>query len=157
MNLRYVENNGGPGVVLTEAALSTMDKYRQVLHTDKEAGGQLFAAFQGTDTVIVEATHPKWLDRRTRYGFVPNRLLQQREIKDRYKRGLHFVGDWHTHAELTPNPSCEDVDSMIKCYKLSRHDLKAFVMVIIGKEPAPTGLHVALVRGETICPLVLDI
>jgi integrative and conjugative element protein (TIGR02256 family) len=156
VTLRFVEHLGGPAIVLTKSALSTINRYQQVASRDKEAGGQLFAKFEGADTVIIEATHPKWLDRRTRYGFRPNRWLQQLEIRDRHTKGLHFVGDWHTHPESVPNPSREDIFNMIECFNLSHHDLQAFVMVVIGIEPVPKGLYVALVQGETVAHLILD-
>ncbi len=150
MTLRFVLKQGGPAIVLSQSVLDTMNRYRQTSLQHKEAGGQLFAQFIGADTVIVEATPPTQLDRRSRSRFWPNRLLQQREIRDRYKKGLHFVGDWHTHPESVPYPSSDDTQSMMECFKLSVHELQAFVLVIIGLNPAPEGLHVALIHGKVM-------
>ena len=153
MSIRFVEKAGGPGIVFTDEALSTMAKYRQIAPKAKEAGGQLFARFDGADTVIIEATTPKILDKRSRYGFKPNRLLQRLEIYDKYRKGLHFVGDWHTHPEKYPSPSDKDISDMAECFNLSIHNLRAFVMAIIGTESSPEGLRVALVKGRTVVHL----
>ena len=150
MKLRYVVANGGPALMLAEPALATMTQFQQTAERDKEAGGQLFAIFEGSDTVIVEATPPKVLDWRTRRKFRPNRILQRREIRCRYKRGLHFVGDWHTHPEPIPHPSAADVRSMQECFNKSVHDLAAFVMIILGTNPVPTGISVALVSDTVV-------
>lgn len=156
MNLRFVEKKEGPAIILTASALATMRQYQQIDHNDKESGGQLFAIFEGTDTVIIEATRPKLLDRRTRYKFMPNRWLQQKEIQDRYKRGLHFVGDWHTHPESIPHPSIEDIVSITECFKLSHHELRAFAIVVVGSEPFPAGLSVILVQIVSFRTLFLE-
>lgn len=156
MTARFVLALGGPGVVISDKALAAMDRFRQLRPNDKEAGGQLFATFDGGDTVIAEATGPKWLDRRSRHGFRPNRLLQQFEIRERYARALHFVGDWHTHPEAIPSPSFEDLRNMTDCYERSLHDLRAFIMLIVGTAPAPGGLHVALVDGSAVQTMIPD-
>jgi integrative and conjugative element protein (TIGR02256 family) len=156
MSLRFVIMHGGPAIILSDEALATMDRFRQINPRDKEAGGQLFARIEGIDTVIVEATPPGWLDRRARYRFWPNCWFQQREIRDRYAKGLHFVGDWHTHPEAMPRPSCEDIRNMVECFKASLHDLRAFVMIVVGTASAPEGLHVALIDGHDMLRLDPD-
>jgi len=156
MSIRFVEREGGPAIVLTDDALSAIDKYRQIDMKAKESGGQMFAKFEGADTIIVEATIPKILDKRSRYGFKPNKMLQRLEIYDRYRKGLHFIGDWHTHPEKHPSPSDKDISNMAECFHLSIHNLRAFVMVLVGTEPVSGGLYVALVKGEAIVHLIKE-
>lgn len=156
MTLRYVVATGGPALVLTDPALAAMTRFRQTGERDKEAGGQLFAIFEGVETLIVEVTPPKLLDRRTRHGFRPNRILQRREIRSRHKRGLHFVGDWHTHPEPNPRPSEDDLKNMQECFAKSVHELRTFAMIILGTDPLQTGLHVALVGAKSVQILTTD-
>lgn len=156
MNLRFVVVPGGPSIILTEHALLTMNRFRQISPQDTEAGGQLFAILDGIDTVIVEATLPKWLDKRSRYGFRPNRWLQQREIQDRYTKGQHFVGDWHTHPEPIPKPSKEDIRNITECFRSSHHDLHAFVTIIVGTAPIPQGFYVALFNDVIVRELIIE-
>lgn len=142
-------------VVITDTALDTMNRFRQLSSHAKEAGGQLFAKFHGADTIISEATLPKWLDRRSRSGFYPNRWLQQCEIHKRHALGLHFVGDWHTHPEPIPYPSHNDIHSMIECFRQSSHELRAFILIVVGTEPPPNGLYVALVDKRSTKAMML--
>jgi hypothetical protein len=94
MSLRYGTVSGEPSVQIADAALATMFGFRQVKDRDKGAGGQLFAQFNGSDVVILEATPPTILDGRGRHSFKPNRFLERREIRKKHAVGLHFVGDW---------------------------------------------------------------
>jgi integrative and conjugative element protein (TIGR02256 family) len=155
VNLVYVIEPGGPSVVLSDAVVAAMLRYRQTSIMDKEAGGQLFAVFEGGDTIVVEATPPKPHDKRARFGFMPNRWFQNMEIKTNHKQGKHFVGDWHTHPQPVPVPSGDDIKSMVDCFKKSRHELKAFLMVIVGTAEPSKGLFVCLVTDKSISKLTL--
>jgi integrative and conjugative element protein (TIGR02256 family) len=143
----------GPAIVLTAAVIETMLKHRQLRPNDNEAGGQLFARFEGKDTILVEATEPKGSDKRKRYWFEPNKWLQRQEIKVKHKCGEHFVGDWHTHPQPIPSPSSDDLHSIAECFRESRHELKAFLMVIVGITEPPGGILVCLVDKRGVKPL----
>jgi integrative and conjugative element protein (TIGR02256 family) len=130
-----------------------MVRNRQMTIRDSEAGGQLFAKFDGSKTIVVEATGPKPLDKRSRFGFIPSRWLERLEIRAQYKMGKHFVGDWHTHPQPIPSPSSEDISSMIDCFSKSHHELKAFLMVIVGTANLPEGILVCVVDTHGVKPL----
>ncbi len=66
------------------------------------------------------------------------------------------MGDWHTHPEKWPSPSDKDINDMVECFNLSVHNLRAFVMAIMGTAQFPEGLHVALVKGRTVVRLVIS-
>jgi integrative and conjugative element protein (TIGR02256 family) len=150
MILRYGRASGESSVLITDAALSAMFAFRQAKARDKEAGGQLFAHFDGSDVVIVEATPPTFLDRRSRYNFKPNGFLQRREIRKKHATGLHFIGDWHTHPETIATPSGDDLTSMQDCFRRSRHDLTGFVLIVVGIAPPPEGWYVGLVGADGV-------
>lgn len=150
IELRYSVTPDGAAILFPSGVLATFDRNRQRSHQDKEAGGQLFAKFIGADTVIVEATGPSLLDRRSRTGFEPSRWSQQREIRRKRASGLHFVGDWHTHPESTPRPSNLDLQSMKESFLRSHHELRNFVLVVVGTSSGPGGLYVALVGPKVI-------
>jgi hypothetical protein len=65
------------------------------------------------------------------------------------------VGDWHTHPQSVPSPSSADISSMVECFSKSRHELKAFLMVIVGTADLPEGLYVCLVDGNGVARLEL--
>ncbi|MES2220930.1 MAG: Mov34/MPN/PAD-1 family protein [Acidobacteriota bacterium] len=143
-------------LVLTAAVLNHIARYQQSDGTSSEAGGQLFARFKGEQIRVERATGPRETDRRSRYGYIPDRRGEQEEIDRMHSLGLHFVGDWHTHPERVPSPSVSDIRSIREAVTRSTHHLNGFVLLIAGTEVFPLGLFAKLygARGETA--IVLD-
>ena len=88
------------------------------------------------------------MDRGSVTSFIPNRFAERREIKEYFKSGFHYVGDWHTHPELYPTPSRTDVTSFQDMFSKSHHKLASFIMIIVGTAPQPAGLFVALCNDK---------
>ncbi len=145
--IEYPIGASGEVIVLTDAVLARFHEHRQTRWLQRETGGQLFARFEENKIVVVEATGPRASDRRTVTSFLPNREAEQREIDGRHRDGAHYVGDWHTHAEDSPQPSATDIRSIRECFARSKHDLTAFVLIVVGRKDPPQGLHVS-VHGE---------
>ena len=133
-------------LVLTQAVLEVFLKYRQQ-GIEPEAGGLLFAEFDFPFIRIVEASIPHVTDKRWRTLFVPNRILQRRLIKKCFKRGRHFVGEWHTHPEPKPTPSGLDLKSMSDAFLKSQHELNYFIMVIVGNKTEALELWISAHDG----------
>ena len=146
--IEYPIGVSGQALVFTDPVVETFSKHRQLRFWQREAGGQLFGLFRGSKIEVVEATGPRRTDRRTRTSYVPDRRAEQREIDERFGRGLHFLGDWHTHPEKVPRPSSPDLASLDDTVRRSVHVMQAFVLVVVGQLPAPEGLHVSLFRGD---------
>lgn len=155
MTLKYGLNYCGPFIILTDSVISKVVKHRQLSNKDKEAGGQLFAIFDNYNTVVIDVTEPTILDRRSRYSFVPNLFLQNMDIRSQYKKGRHYVGDWHSHPEPMPTPSDDDYKSMVDFFNKSSHELLFFLMVIAGTAAIPDCFHVCLVNGVNVQKLIL--
>lgn len=126
------------------AVLQRFAEHRQLASRAPEVGGQLFAAFEKYRVRITQVTGPREADRRSRFSFFPDRRMENREIKQRFGTGLHFVGDWHTHPEPRPTPSRVDLASMADCFRRSQHTLSYFIMIIVGQQDGPAGLWVSL-------------
>lgn len=138
-------------VAFPDHVLTHFARYQQTTSERREAGGQLFTTFASTGPVTIQrATGPRWSDRRGRTFFAPNRWAERREIRRLFRRGQHFVGDWHTHPEDFPRPSNLDVASLQEIYRASRHDLASLVLVIVGTAELPSGLFVALVTANSV-------
>ena len=134
---------------LTPRALAHFGKHKQNNRWSREAGGQLFATFDEPSVIkIVDVTGPRKSDRRSVFGFEPDRVAERREIAERFKRGLHFVGDWHTHPQSIPSPSFTDERSMRDMVKSSSHNFPGFFMVIVGQAAFPQGIHVSFHSGD---------
>jgi integrative and conjugative element protein (TIGR02256 family) len=140
-------------LIFTGAVLSFMDNYRQTTLRRPEAGGQLFAKITPKLIVVAAATGPHRKDIRSRFSFIPNKKRLTTEIQTHFLKGLHYVGDWHTHPQDIPKPSSLDIHSMRKSFSLSKHSLEHFLIVIIGKAPPPSKIWVGLINRSHTVPL----
>ncbi len=143
-SLSFRGEKAGQELFVCSDVLLHFNKHRQASVNAPEVGGQLFAEFSPGRVCIRVATGPANEDKRGRFWFIPNQQRQNAEIQKLFKERLHFVGDWHTHPEPIPSPSGTDLKSMQDCFSKSRHQLKSFVMVIVGQADFPAGLWVSL-------------
>jgi len=114
-----------------------------------EAGGQLFARFSLPQIIIELATGPRRSDFRTRTQYIPDRSAEQLEIDHWHRKGLHYVGEWHTHPENIPRPSGRDSQSIRESFLKSKHSLLGFLLVIVGTANFPVGLYISISNAET--------
>jgi integrative and conjugative element protein (TIGR02256 family) len=139
----YAFPNSDQVLEITPPVIQTFRHYRQT-GGSSEAGGLLFARMLLPNIIVDEASHPHEKDKRLRFGFIPFRNAQRRLIKDRFKMGLHFIGEWHTHPQQSPAPSSLDLNSMHDSFVKSKHELNAFVMIIVGFNKAQLRLWVSI-------------
>ena len=149
----YRLGKSGQRLIFTRSVLDHFRKHRQDGPRKREAGGQIFARFRLPDILLQEVTGPRARDRRTRVSYWPDKVSEQREINSRHRRGLHFIGDWHTHPQDIPSPSRVDISSIQDAFLKSSHTLNGFILVIVGRCPIPTGLCVSLCNETSIIPL----
>lgn len=147
--IEYPIGTSEQSLVLTDPVVDHFRRHRQLRWYQREAGGQLFARFKDNSVFVEDATGPRRTDRRARTSYVPDRRAEQVEIFERHPRGLHYVGDWHTHPEPHPSPSRSDTWSIAECVAKSRHQLHGFVLVIVGQTEFPAGLHVSVHDGNS--------
>jgi integrative and conjugative element protein (TIGR02256 family) len=124
--------------------LNHFAEYQQKDVDSLEARGQLFARFSDHEIKIISVTGPRPADHRSRYLYLPNRREEHREIDEMHRKGLHFVGDWHTHPEDVLAPSPSDIRTIKEAVAKSRHHLHGLLMIVVGSGDFPTGLHVSL-------------
>ncbi|MEQ5815177.1 Mov34/MPN/PAD-1 family protein [Marinobacter sp. NFXS11] len=156
MIYRFKIDNTFLTVELSDSVLAHFNKHAQ--HTDEspEAGGQLFAniAKDGSHWVVTSATGPRPSDKRSRFLFKPDRRIERREIHAEFVRGNHYVGDWHTHPQRSPQPSASDTLSMAEIFEKSIHQLPGVLMIIVGIHPPPEGIWISLHNSrEAALPL----
>jgi integrative and conjugative element protein (TIGR02256 family) len=135
-------------VEINEATIEILRHRRQPNGASPERGGQLFGEVHTNRVIVTEATGARPGDKATPSSFVIDRRAAQREIDIRYRRGIHFLGDWHTHPVPCPSPSGRDLRSMHELFRTSRHELQASLMLIVGENANPTGWHCSLHNGE---------
>lgn len=150
-------NTKNINLTFTKDVLDLFKSHKQLSIRDLEAGGQLFAYFGDNRNVLIsKATGLRPGDKRGRFLFWPNRRRERKEIKDLFAQGYHYVGDWHTHPQRIPTPSEQDIKSAFECYEKSQHNLKHFIMVIVGTDNFPNGISVSIHNSETIIPCTLE-
>lgn len=145
--------HSGQRLFLTNVVLQHFDRHRQLRFWHMEAGGLLFAKFDLPIVEVVEATGPRRTDRRTRFSYSPDVEAERLEIEERFSRGLHFVGCWHTHPEDIATPSHVDICNISECVRRSHHGLNGFVMVIVGRTALPDSMFVSVCDETAVHPL----
>jgi integrative and conjugative element protein (TIGR02256 family) len=153
MYLEAEVGQSGQKLILLPAVLAHLLHHQQRGLKFAEAGGQLFGRTQDQCILIEEATGPRMVDGRSRYRYRPNRRREQAEIDEKFRMGLRFFGDWHTHPEPIPKPSTTDILSMQDCYRRSIHQLGAFVLLIVGTSQLPQAIHGSLYNGRQVLEL----
>lgn len=153
--VRYKVEGSDQTLLFLPEVVDHFRSHQQACPTDPEAGGQLFATFCGDEVRVERATGPKPTDKRSRFGFVPNRRAERREIRRMFRDGLHYVGDWHTHPQDVPSPSHVDLTNIHDTFRKSRHGLAGFLLVIAGNAGLPGCLFVGVSDGQYMCRLQL--
>lgn len=77
-------------------------------------------------------TGPYLSDEKARYFFRSNPHRAQAAIQRFARRGLLYLGEWHTHAEPKPSPSFSDEDAMRTIFARSHLNTTALLLLIIG-------------------------
>lgn len=129
-------------------ALQHVSLHRQSTPWATEAGGQLFGTLNAAQVCVTEASGPYAGDERSRYRYRSNPVAAQRAIEDRHKRGLLYLGEWHTHAEDYPSASGLDDDAMRRLIASSQLNSNALLMMIVGRSRSTAGLAVWSVSNE---------
>jgi len=139
------------GVIeLAEEVVTHFRRHRQKRLWSREAGGQLFGSIEPGRIVVKIATGPRRRDRRGRWFYWPQREVEQAEITHQFAKGLHYLGDWHTHDQKRPAPSVADVEKMTAIFRDSKHNLRAMLSVIVGTEHFPEGIWLGLVDSVQV-------
>lgn len=133
---------------ITRPALQHVGRHRQSTRWASEAGGQLFGTINAAQICVAEASGPYVGDERSRYRYRSNPAAAQRAIEDRHKRGLLYLGEWHTHAEDHPSASSLDDDAMRRLIAGSQLNSNALLMMIVGRALGSSGLGVWSVSSE---------
>ncbi|MCP1174900.1 Mov34/MPN/PAD-1 family protein [Ralstonia chuxiongensis] len=143
-------------VIFSAGCLAVFESFQQKKVSSAEAGGQLFGVFTEPRSVRVSvATGPSRGSLRSRFSFHPNRAAEKREIESFHQRGLHYLGDWHSHPEPRPSPSLSDENKMMQIFGASHHDLNCVLMVIVGTSEFPDALWVGAVTDSDVAPLTI--
>jgi integrative and conjugative element protein (TIGR02256 family) len=130
--------------------LNHVAKHQQHGQTSTEAGGQLFGTVSPTEIRIVTAVGPHSHDERGRTHYRSDQKAAQKAIRDEAKKGLLFLGEWHTHPEDFPTPSRDDDEAIAAMVAKSKLNTDAAVLLIVGRANPPSGLYLGTYRDGVI-------
>ena len=104
----------GKRIKLTAEVVARLQQYAQHDPNAAEAGGVLLGRYlcDSDDVVVDDITEPLPGDKRGRYFFHRAQKAHQQavELAWRVSNGTRtYLGEWHTHPEARPTPSCVDV------------------------------------------------
>lgn len=133
-------------------ALRHVNRHLQSTPWATEAGGQLFGTITSEQVCVIEVSGPYAGDERSRYRYRSNPAAAQHAIEDRHKRGLLYLGEWHTHAEDSPSASGLDEDAMRRLVSSSQLNSDALLLMIVGRARGAAGLAVWSVTSKTMRP-----
>lgn len=134
-SMRYSDSRGLLEVRVSPIAIHTLRSHQQIRFWHNERGGVLLASSVGADDGVVDivrATAPHPADRAGRCWLKLDHDRVLREINEGFAEGLHFVGYWHSHPELAPRLSQQDVAALLPTLQASDLDLQRVLMMVIG-------------------------
>ncbi len=118
-------------VILCDEVSQKMNSFRQLGTTSKESGGILIGERRGRYWVVTDITTPMKGDIQSRGQFVrqdPGHIKVSKRISKRSKNIQTYMGEWHTHPQLTPQPSSVDLASW-KSIKIEKGSSLVFLIL----------------------------
>lgn len=135
-------------VRFSEQAATLMNTHRQKRWHQRETVGQLFSpdltnpTIQVSDASVLKRVKAS----RTSVTFDPDEAAEQRSLK--LVDGLHCIGIWHTHPEITPTPSGTDERLAADHASAARSVLNGLCFVIVGTGTSPGSWYVGVHDGH---------
>lgn len=132
-------------VVLSPEVIAILQKYRQRFFWQTEAGGILLGRRRSSHIEVMQATQPTARDRRLPFLFARDSFGHAQAASEAWALGggtVDYVGEWHTHPQRVPMPSCTDRSEWHKL-AVTRPNAP-FVAVVVGTKQ----LHVELVNVQ---------
>lgn len=135
--VRFIRANGGAVEVASEAQRVLL-AHRQLNGADTEAGGLLLGRLiRDTHDVVVDtASPPSPEDRRSRFSFFRARNPAQRAVDRAWKESgqvVNYLGEWHSHPEDDPCPSCIDRRDWKKIVSRAAFEQDFLFFFIVGR------------------------
>lgn len=123
---------------ISPSALHGIDSHRQFDRSAAEAGGLLLGRLirDSSDVVVDQATVPNLADRRSRFRFFRAAAPAQAAVDAAWRTSggtRVYLGEWHTHPEDEPKPSCLDRKDWRRIVKRARFEQQALFFAIAGR------------------------
>lgn len=133
-------------LIIQPAVISVFSRYAQHDGRAPEAGGILLGYVRGHHLEVVQATEPTKFDTRMRFFFQRLAIWHAKIAQSRWEGSsglVRYLGEWHTHPEVIPNPSPLDLEEWRSLANV-RRDMRPSLGIIVGTE----SLHVELMGND---------
>lgn len=139
---------GRASIWISPAAIASIAEASRAANRS-ETGGILIGRYgpEGWVADIVEATPKPKGSRAGWFWFQRSNTGLASLLDDRWSKGLHYLGEWHSHPGRSPTPSSSDVRAMLKIADDEAYRCVAPLLVILGGGlDANSSLSVTLFR-----------
>jgi len=120
-------------IYISDSAVNIMRRFIQNDKKKSESGGILIGQIKGNNVYVQKVTIPNQFDKATRHTFTRNKeaaqIILDYEVFNS-QNTFTYIGEWHTHPEVIPRPSDQDLRMIKEQYTLGKLNLP-FVMLII--------------------------
>lgn len=138
-------------ICISQIVIDELFSHRQSHFFSKESGGMLFSNdLNDSEIEINKITTPNSFDLRKRNYFKLDEKTAKKEILAQFAKGLHYLGDWHTHNESIAKPSSTDINSIHDLFAKSKHNRPFFLMLIIPNQVQVSNLFLAAADNNKI-------
>ncbi|MGA5715039.1 ribosomal-processing cysteine protease Prp [Bacillus cereus] len=128
---------GEKHIVFSEHVEEKLKSYRQIKENQHEAGGILMGKVYKNTVIIDALSEPSKEDKSGRNFFERNVKRAQKIVEDAWKESNGeriYLGEWHTHPELTPTPSSDDKRLIFNMLNHTQMEIDFLLMVIMGTQ-----------------------
>ena len=110
--------------------------YEQNHKNDSENGGVILGKMFPDENKILITHIISSVMYSSKYEVQLNIEILQEKIKDIWKNNkeITYLGDWHTHPQIDPDPSITDLKTFINNYKNSKFVQNLLIYIILGRK-----------------------
>jgi len=135
-SLVYARSHGGR-IKLSAEVIASVQSFVQNDRHKPESGGVMLGRYilDSQDVVIDKMSFPMSGDRANRFTFFRNKKAHQQIIDREWEasnRTCTYLGEWHTHPEQRPVPSCIDLFNWKRKLKKDVFDSDFLFFLIVG-------------------------
>jgi integrative and conjugative element protein (TIGR02256 family) len=134
-------------IVISDRVIEIFNQYIQDTAKKDESGGILLGQVVGEKICITKVSIPNRFDKAGRCKFIRDskaaQIIIDYEFINSNKKTI-YLGEWHTHPEISPNPSSIDIKMLEQQFKNNRINEKYLLLIIRGLQD----IYVALYDGK---------
>ncbi|CAM4527381.1 Mov34/MPN/PAD-1 family protein [Paenibacillus xylanexedens] len=122
-------------VQISQSVEEIFNIYRQNDKWKSESGGILLGRVYRNKIIIEMASEPNGSDKSGRYYFYRNVRRAQKIVEQSWKDSggeIVYLGEWHTHPEEVPTPSCTDKRLIINMLRDTNMEIDFLFLIIVG-------------------------